>query len=373
MQPCGASHIRNENRRQIFRLLCSRNATSKIELSRLSGISAPTVMKIIDFLAGQGLLTFLGAGPGEHGRRPQLFCLNEKRYAALGVLVEGDWVKAGLIDLRGQLTAMKKEARTQSLPPVLCEQVPAIVNSLLVENGVLRENLLGLGLGISGIVDPKKQTVSTAPLIGVPDTMDLTPFLTELSRKYQCPVYLENDLNMAVQGEYKALGLHPGQDLVYLSVGQGIGCGVMLDGHLRRGSRNLCGEVGYFTYDPDYRPTPQAPGWLESRLSPEALRVRYPAPADRPALIDWAAGQLALCVHNLLVCYDCDRLALGGELFEWLGEPLFQAVVSRLPVISRNQCTVQRSCTAEPGLLGAGDCVLRPEIDRLLSETKELA
>ena len=118
MQPCGASHIRNENRRQIFRLLCSRNATSKIELSRLSGISAPTVMKIIDFLAGQGLLTFLGAGPGEHGRRPQLFCLNEKRYAALGVLVEGDWVKVGLIDLRGQLTAMKKEARTQSLHPV---------------------------------------------------------------------------------------------------------------------------------------------------------------------------------------------------------------------------------------------------------------
>ena len=371
MHPCGASHIRNGNRRQIFQLLRSRSATSKIELSRLSGISAPTVMKTIDFLAGQGLLTFLGAGPGEHGRRPQLFCLNEKRYTAIGVLVEGDWVKVGLVDLRGQLTAMKKEKRTRPPRDVLEEQLPAMVNSLLVENGVLRDNLLGMGLGISGIVDPDKQTVSTAPLTGVPGTMDLAPVLRELSCTYRCPVYLENDLNMAVQGEYQALGLPPGQDLLYLSAGQGIGCGVMLDGRLRRGRHNLCGEVGYFTYDPDDRPAPQAPGWLESRLSPQALQARFPAPADRPALIDWAAGQLALCVHNLLVCYDCGRLSLGGELFEWLGEPLFQAVMTRLPPLFRGRCTVQRSCTAEPGLLGAGDCVLRPELDRLLSETKE--
>ena len=92
---------------------------------------------------------------------------------------------------------------------------------------------------------------------------DISPIIHALEERYHLPVMVDNDLNMEVQGEFICKSLSERDDLIYLSIGTGIGSGIMLNGKLRRGVRYMYGEVGYMSFDPNYETAATKTGWKD--------------------------------------------------------------------------------------------------------------
>lgn len=370
-----SSHLKDMNRRNVYKLLCDLEETSKSELAHITGISPPTVMKIIQFLEEKGLVTQLGLGETTLGRKPQMLRLNKDRFYSIGVVHEGDLLRVGLVNLKNELTALKRLRVKGELGHVMEETLFQIINELLVETEVPLSDVLGIGLGLPATYDVEQEKILMAPLIGIPGELDMGPILRKIEGYYHKPVVVDNDLNMEVTGEFLSLGLSEKNDLLYLSFGTGIGSGVILNGQLRRGKHYMCGEVGYMTFLDDYVADASYGGWLEGKINLEAIQEKFglgpegqARREDRELAIEYAATCAALCVNNMMMCYDCDNISLGGELFDLLGEKLFRSIKEKVEKISIGGAHLRRSSCRAPGVLGAAVMARDASLWQLLEE-----
>lgn len=378
MKPYVSSHLKDMNRRNVFELLCKMEETSKAELSHITGISPPTVMKIIQFLAEKELVTELGKGEAALGRKPQMLRLNKNRYYFIGAIHEGDFLRVGLSNLKNELVALKKIKVHADFKQTMEETLFQVINELLVENEIYLSDVLGIGLGLPGIYDVEQEKILTAPLIGIPGEMEIGPILRKIENYYHKSVSVDNDLNMDVLGEFLDLELTPENDLLYLSFGTGIGSGVILNGKLRRGKHYMCGEVGYMTFLDDYVAGSGGAGWLESKINLGAIQKKFGlqpdgsiSEANRETATEYVAICGALCINNMMMCYDCDNISLGGELLDLLGDPLFDSICKKVERISIGGIRLRKSTCADPGVLGAAAMAKEKMIPQILAEEEE--
>lgn len=378
MKPYVSSHLKDMNRRNVFELLCKMEETSKAELSHITGISPPTVMKIIQFLAEKELVTELGKGEAALGRKPQMLRLNKNRYYFIGAIHEGDFLRVGLSNLKNELVALKKIKVHADFKQTMEETLFQVINELLVENEIYLSDVLGIGLGLPGIYDVEQEKILTAPLIGISGEMEIGPILRKIENYYHKSVSVDNDLNMDVLGEFLDLELTPENDLLYLSFGTGIGSGVILNGKLRRGKHYMCGEVGYMTFLDDYVAGSGGAGWLESKINLGAIQKKFGlqpdgsiSEANRETATEYVAICGALCINNMMMCYDCDNISLGGELLDLLGDPLFDSICKKVERISIGGIRLRKSTCADPGVLGAAAMAKEKMIPQILAEEEE--
>ena len=226
-----------------------------------------------------------------------------------------------------------------------------------------------------GTYDPARRVLDYAPAIGVFGPVEIGPWMDGMTQKFGVPVYVENDTNAQCMGEHE---LCRARDLVYVSAGTGVGAGVMLDGRLRRGETNKCGEIGYNVFFEDYKRTARAAGCLEQRIGYHVLEQQFAL--DRfsrrsqipPALLAQMAAQvtkpLALCIANLTHVLDCSTVVLGGEVAELLGDALLDALNARLEELCLSPVRVRRPASADDGLIGMAAHITRMEVDALLEE-----
>jgi glucokinase len=203
--------------------------------------------------------------------------------------------------------------------------VPAIVACLdeaLADAGLRREDLLAIGVGVPGRVDPERGHVTLAVNLGWTD-FALRDALQLLVGR---PVVIENDVRAAAIGLHERGVLNGTADLAYLAVGTGIAAGVVLDGRLHRGARGLAGEIGHAVIDADGpRCVCGQQGCLEAFASGPSIARRanhasakavYEAAAagDEAAceLIDDVGRRLAWAIHTLVMTYDVQRVVVGG-------------------------------------------------------------
>ena len=83
MKPYVASHLKDMNRKTVYRLLASVGEISKAEISRQTGISSPTVIKIVNFLLANGFITEAGEGDSALGRKPHILRFNPEAYYSI--------------------------------------------------------------------------------------------------------------------------------------------------------------------------------------------------------------------------------------------------------------------------------------------------
>ena len=107
MKPYVQSHLKDMNRQVVYKLIRERQMTSKAEISKLTGISSPTVIKIVNFLQAQGLVIEAGEGETAIGRKPHMLTLNtDWKYSAVFFL-EGDFLSMGLVDIMGNVISRR--------------------------------------------------------------------------------------------------------------------------------------------------------------------------------------------------------------------------------------------------------------------------
>lgn len=223
------------------------------------------------------------------------------------------------------------------------------VRRLVADAGLAPEDLVGVGIGLPGIVDPGTGRVEHAVNLGIETGV---PLAEQVSAALGgVPVALENDLNVAALGAAHLLP-DPAPDLAFLALGTGVAAGLVLDGRLRRGAGGVAGEIGHLVLVPGGLPCPCGQhGCLEQYASGSALGAAWPdrpgrEHAGRPAPVALfaaaAAGDpeavaargtfadaVAAAVRVLLLTTDVAHVVIGGGVSE-LGDPLLDVVRAEL-------------------------------------------
>lgn len=156
----------------------------------------------------------------------------------LGVDVGGTKILAGVVDEQGQILRTERRPTLRSDVDALVHSISECVRSLDPE-GECRS----LGVSIAALLDAPRDRILLAPNGGW--TQEPLDFLLE--RETRLTTVLENDGNSAAWGEYRFGAGRTAKDIVMITVGTGIGGGVVLNGQLRTGAHGVAGEIGHIT------------------------------------------------------------------------------------------------------------------------------
>lgn len=162
----------------------------------------------------------------------------------IGVDVGGTKVAAGVVDTEGNILVSTRRPTPSASPAHVEETIAALVTELRRDHEVE-----AVGIGAAGFIDADRSRVLFAPNLAWRDE----PLRDDVAKRIGLPVVVENDANAAAWAEYRFGAGRGEKDLVCVTVGTGIGGGVVLDGQLYRGRHGIGAEFGHMQVVPDGR------------------------------------------------------------------------------------------------------------------------
>lgn len=233
---------------QLFAEILTKGPLSRTELAGQTGLSQSTVTKVVNPLIEAGYVVEGAAHSAGLGRPRRLLQVAAERHAAIGVKIAPDTVTAVLTDLQARVLGRRSRALAgRHAPADALTAAAAAVWDLLADDAQVRERLLGIGVGVGGHVDQREGRVVHSGLLGW-DGVDVAG---PLSAATGVPVRVDNDVNTLVIAE-RWFG--QGRDMrsfALVTIGPGIGCGLLLDGRVFTGASGLAGELGHIPVKPD--------------------------------------------------------------------------------------------------------------------------
>jgi glucokinase len=159
---------------------------------------------------------------------------------SVGAIPEGDGAELG-VRLEDTPTAAGAEAVVDRIVSMIEE----VIEEAITVNGARREDFLGVGIGAPGPLDRRNGVVIVAPNLGWRDF----PLRDAVADRVKLPATLDNDANCATLGEWWRGAAQGTTNVVGLTIGTGIGGGIVLDGKLYHGASDVAGEIGHTTID----------------------------------------------------------------------------------------------------------------------------
>ncbi|MFD7029318.1 ROK family transcriptional regulator [Streptomyces sp. NPDC059917] len=237
------SLLRRINSAVVLRALRAAESPTLTDLTRLTGLSRPTVEGVVEGLIGTGLVMEAEAEEGarRQGRPARRFRFRAEAGHLLGIEIGSHRVAALLSGLDGRVIgAGTKEVDESASADERLDRVRATVADLLRRAGVPRDSLRAVGVGSPGIVEADGTVRLCTALPGWTGL----PLGERLQRSFRCPVQVENDANAAAVAEHwKGTGRDT-DDLVFVMAGLSPGAGSLINGRLHRGFGGAAGEIG---------------------------------------------------------------------------------------------------------------------------------
>lgn len=233
-----ARHI---NRRIVLNLIRSHEPISRADLARHSGLQRSTVSVITEQLIEERWVTEGANGRAPRGRRPRFLHLNKERVGIIGVNIRPATTTLALADLNGHFIAQESLPTAQDPRQFIDDLVPRLQNLVKIRPELTCE---GIGVSLPGRVDLASQHLVFAPNLNWRE-FDLKSPLEEATG---LSVELENAANACALSEiWFGRRSESAQDLVALTVSEGIGTGLVMNRQLVRGSSGVAGEFGHTT------------------------------------------------------------------------------------------------------------------------------
>ena len=180
-------------------------------------------------------------------------------------------LKYGLVDSHGKILREQKAATPETIEGLL-RLLKNIWEDLERRE---KKGIKAAGFGFPGIYSLKKRRVLQSPNYKELDNFDLHP---SLSRLIKVPFWINNDANMAAFGEFKCGAGKGAQSLVFLTIGTGVGSGIILDANLWMGKCGYGGELGHMIVNPEgERCNCGSRGCLETEVSASKIVKKYSA------------------------------------------------------------------------------------------------
>ena len=215
---------------------------SKADIAINLGLNAVTTSNYINSLLERRLVVEKDLDVSQGGRRPVLLDLNPQAANFIGVGINLLDVVGALFDLKTNILTRTRKDKPPSSAREISDCILNIITEILKKNNGARE-VKGIGIGIAGIVNKEDGSVRWPERIGSGYTYASVylPLKKLIEKEFSLPVFVENDATAACFGE-KSFGLDPEvRDVLYMF--SGVGCGIIINGEIYRGSTGSAGEV----------------------------------------------------------------------------------------------------------------------------------
>lgn len=323
--------IRAINRSAVLNTIKNHGPISRTETARLTRLSAATISGITAELMDEGLIFEKEAGDSRGGRRPILLAINPRGGFVVGLKLAENQIVGVLTDLEVSVIAKHvQQLNGRSLDTTIIA-LSQVVDALLRRSDIEPEHLLGVGVGLAGILDAKQGILRYSPIFGWRDV----PIGDLLRKHVHAHVYVDNDVNTLTLTE-KWFGKGQGFDnLLTITIGRGVGLGIIVNGQLYRGFRGGAGEFGHTVIDPEGPVCACGKrGCLETFVSdPALLRMATEAVArgDLPDSVK--------TLDDLLQCAENGNPA-ASAIYTSAGEVLGRGIANLINVFSPQQIII---------------------------------
>jgi glucokinase len=283
----------------------------------------------------------------------------------------GTHLKYGLTDSTGNIIFNSKTAT----PPTITELLKLLEKLWNDLKRKEKRKTAAIGFGFPGIFSLDQQRILQSPNYAELDNFDLIPALSEF---IEVPFWINNDANMAAFGEYKCGAGQGAHGLIFLTIGTGLGAGIILDGKLWRGKCGFAGELGHVTVNPEGEGCNcGGQGCLETEVSAPKIVRNYNMMRKKDEKIsgeevfarakkgEMAARQafaqaghfLGIGLGIAMNLLNPDKILLGGAVMsagKLLLSPALEEVKRRSYKASYKCCTIEKASLGnKAGFLGA--------------------
>ncbi|WP_442956387.1 ROK family transcriptional regulator [Paenibacillus sp. YIM B09110] len=316
---------------------------SRAQISELTGLNKATVSSLVQDLIDSNLVLEIGPGESSGGRKPVMLLFNGTAGYAVGIDLGVNYIRGVLSDLEGNVVSELQRRMKRQDPDFALEQLASCIEELMGKAPESAYGIVGIGVGVPGIVDDHG-SILFAPNLKWRQ-VELQRLLEE---RFELPVTIDNEANAGAQGEQKYGAGRGIRNQIYVSVGIGIGTGIILNKELYKGASGFSGELGHLSIE--YNGKPCSCGnqgcWelyaSENALLERAASLGFDSLEDLLAsaeegneqvreLISSIGDYLGAGIANIVNVFNPDVVIIGNRMSRaktWL-EQSVQAAVDR--------------------------------------------
>ena len=226
----------------MLRLIRHGHASTRADLAEKTGFGRSTVSQHVGTLLKEKLLVE-SVGQSSGGRPATILSFNRAAGVALAADLGATHARVAISDLGGSVLAETTDDVAIALgPEKVLSWVSDRFEELLARAGHQAEEVRGIGIGVPGPVDFLAGVPVAPPIM---PGWDGAPIPEHFADRYDAPVLVDNDVNIMALGEYFTNWRGRAENLLFVKVGTGIGCGVVAGGGIYRGSDGAAGDIGH--------------------------------------------------------------------------------------------------------------------------------
>lgn len=240
-------YMRTTNKKMILQYIQKQGLATKPEIAIKLGISATSVSTFIRELIEEQFIIETGNAKSTGGRKSMQYRVNPDAFYIIGIDLQVDAIIGVLTNFEGELILSKEVPLESTDEWVVIENINALVEEFITQKKIPEEKLGGVGIAIPGIVQGDTELIEFAPNLGWKNVN----IRQAMSTHY--PIFIENEANAAAIGEVNFGIAKNVSNIIFISIGMGVGCGLYLNGALFAGSAYHAGEFGHMIVEPQGR------------------------------------------------------------------------------------------------------------------------
>ena len=372
--------LKHLNERTVLETIRAGAPISRAEISRRAGISKPTVSLALQTLVDAGLVREAASGPSGPSYGAVFFEPIAEAAYVLGLDLGVRFLRGAVCDLAGEVRARQDVELRGADADAALHAIATLRESLVAAAALQVERIDGIVLGVPGVIDAESSTLRlTSPNI---PGLEGRAFGRELAEQLGIDVTLENDVNLAAVGEHWAGVARGVDDFAFLSVGTGMGMGLVLGGELHRGNHGAAGEVDWALAGlaEDVDPSADGVAALAERVAPAGSAGTSLAPPYDPraifaaarrgdpvgrTVVEEVARRIAAHIAPIAAVADPALVVLGGGLGtngDLLLAPVRRLLAAWIPYPPRVEISSLGEAAVLTGALAVG---LRSALDNV--------
>lgn len=237
------------NKAKLLRLIRERKTISRADIVKETGITAPTVSRLVDSLiTKERLVVEIGQANVSRGRPPSLLQFAGDQHYIIGIDVGQNHIRGVFANLNGEVQTERERLISPEIAYETAIQTTAeLIDEILSSVKVPRDRPIGVGAAVRGLVDRERGRIVYSAAFGWRDK----DFARELSRMIHLPVICDHSVRVMAQGELWYGHGHELRDFICVDIGSGIGAAFILNGQLYVGRDGMVCEFGHVTFNKD--------------------------------------------------------------------------------------------------------------------------
>ncbi len=273
--PIGSpQYINRLNKIKLLNLIREEGQISRADLAKKSGISAPTVTRIVEnLISEEGLVHEIGTGVSSGGRRPTLIEFSSQDNFVIGIDLGTTHIDGVLSNLNAEeIVEISYETRLEEGIDKIMDRTGKLICELQNHKKVKGKRIFGVGLAVAGLINKRKNIIEFSPDFHW-ENIDI---INRLQKSCDIPMIIDNVTRVMAIGElFYGIGHHM-KNFVVVNVGYGIGAGLIINGEPFYGPVGISAEFGHLTMDKNSKLKCECGnyGCLEALASGRAIALR---------------------------------------------------------------------------------------------------